>query len=197
MAEKLRIGEVAALFEVTTKTIRHYEEVGLLQPERAENGYRQYGPEEVLCLQRIRRLQGLGLSLKQIGRLLQEDDAWLWASVLRTLHEEVAAEIELLQARQEQIERLLDGELLHAVGAPLAPPDKVSEYLAQHLPQAHVALWQREETAYAFLGDLLAGAGHALRWLTMPAAPPPGFRRNGHGMAQPLAIPSAYDEEAI
>jgi hypothetical protein len=65
----LRIGEAARLVGVTTKkTIRHYEKVRLLgAPQRSEAGYRLYAAaDDLLRLQRVRRLQSLGLSLDRI-----------------------------------------------------------------------------------------------------------------------------------
>src|SRR6266567_4691376 len=74
MRTLLQIGEIAQLLGVTPKTIRHYEKMGLLaQPERTRAGYRLYDAQDLLRLQRIRRLQALGLSLKKIRALLDED----------------------------------------------------------------------------------------------------------------------------
>jgi DNA-binding transcriptional MerR regulator len=76
MNTKLHIGEVANLLGITPKTIRHYHKVGLLaEPQRTESGYRLYTAGDLLRLQRIRRLQALGLSLKQIKTLLGEQIA--------------------------------------------------------------------------------------------------------------------------
>src|SRR5437879_12380770 len=73
MSTQLLIGEVAKLLGITQKTIRHYHKVGLLaEPQRTESGYRLYSAGDLLRLQRIRRLQALGLSLKQIKILLGE-----------------------------------------------------------------------------------------------------------------------------
>ncbi|HZA46980.1 MAG TPA: MerR family transcriptional regulator [Rubrobacter sp.] len=65
----MSIGEAARLVGVTTKkTIRHYEKVRLLgAPQRSEAGYRLYAAaDDLLRLQRVRRLQSLGLSLGRI-----------------------------------------------------------------------------------------------------------------------------------
>ncbi len=73
MRGRLRIGEVAKLLGVTPKTVRHYEEVGLLkQPERTEAGYRLYSADDLLRLHRIKRLRSLGLSLTQVKGVLGE-----------------------------------------------------------------------------------------------------------------------------
>ena len=61
MRERLRIGEVAGLVGVTTKTVRHYEKFGLLQrPERSESGYRLYTADDLLEVYRSKRLRSLG-----------------------------------------------------------------------------------------------------------------------------------------
>ena len=73
MRTLLQIGEIAQLLGVTPKTIRHYQKIGLIaEPDRTEAGYRLFNAQDLLRLQRIRRLQALGLSLKQIKTLLGE-----------------------------------------------------------------------------------------------------------------------------
>ena len=63
----MKINEVEALVGITKKNIRFYEEQGLLAPRRnSENGYRDYGPEEVAVLRRIKLLRKLGLPLEEI-----------------------------------------------------------------------------------------------------------------------------------
>jgi DNA-binding transcriptional MerR regulator len=58
MREQFHIGEVAALVGVSPKTIRYYHEVGLLaEPPRTGAGYRLYTAQDLLRLQRIRRLR--------------------------------------------------------------------------------------------------------------------------------------------
>ena len=74
MDENLTIGEAADLLGVTRKALRHYEKLGLVTPDRSENGYRQYGPEDILRLQRVRQLQSLGLSLSRIKQVLRDYD---------------------------------------------------------------------------------------------------------------------------
>lgn len=72
----MRIGELAAAAGTTTKTLRFYEETGLLPPtERAANGYRDYGPEVLARLDFIRRGRVAGLSLAQIREVIDVRDA--------------------------------------------------------------------------------------------------------------------------
>ena len=66
----LKINEVEALVGITKKNIRFYEEKGLLSPRRnSENGYRDYGQEEVDALQRIKLMRKLGVPIEEIRRM--------------------------------------------------------------------------------------------------------------------------------
>ena len=76
-APLLRIQEVAAALGLTTRTIRYYEELGLLEPAGRSGGdYRQYDTDDV---ERLRFIKGLrddaGFSLAEIGQLLEDEAA--------------------------------------------------------------------------------------------------------------------------
>lgn len=74
----LRIGEVAKRVGTTTRTIRYYEELGLLEPtaERTSGAHRTYSEESVERLARIVRLkQLLGVSLEELGSIIEHEDA--------------------------------------------------------------------------------------------------------------------------
>ena len=71
----MRIGELAAVTGTTTKTLRFYEDAGLLRPEgRTATGYRQYGQDAVARLNFIRRGRAAGLTLAQIREVLDVRD---------------------------------------------------------------------------------------------------------------------------
>ncbi len=71
MAYGIQIGELAQRFDLNPKTIRYYEEIGILPtPERDPSGYRRYGDETIERLGFIRRARVLGLSLEEIGEIL-------------------------------------------------------------------------------------------------------------------------------
>lgn len=71
----MRIGEAAAAAGMTTKTLRFYEDRGLLPPaERASNGYRDYAGEIITRLKFIRRGRAAGLTLAQISDILSIRD---------------------------------------------------------------------------------------------------------------------------
>ncbi|MEU4067222.1 MerR family transcriptional regulator [Streptomyces wedmorensis] len=67
------IAEVARMSGVTARTLRHYDDIGLLPPARiGANGHRYYGERQLLTLQQILVLRALGLGLEVIGRVLAE-----------------------------------------------------------------------------------------------------------------------------
>ncbi|BBX18661.1 MerR family transcriptional regulator [Mycolicibacterium duvalii] len=71
MAELLRIGDVAARTELSIKTIRHYDDVGLVTPSaRSGGGFRLYTAEDVDLLIAIRRMKPLGFTLDEMRELL-------------------------------------------------------------------------------------------------------------------------------
>lgn len=68
-----RIGDLAKATNTTASTLRYYESAGLLPPpERTANGYRAYPPAAAGRIDFIRRAQALGLSIKEIKRLVDE-----------------------------------------------------------------------------------------------------------------------------
>ncbi len=72
----MRIGELGDRVGLTTKTIRYYESIGLLaEPERTESGYRDYTAEAVERLMFVRQAQVSGLTLAEIGSILDIKEA--------------------------------------------------------------------------------------------------------------------------
>jgi MerR family transcriptional regulator, repressor of the yfmOP operon len=86
-----RVGEVAESLGVSPRTIKYYEEIGLVEPEeRSPGGFRLYGEREVERLERILRMKGMGYSLAAIREILRVRDAAQEAdrvTILRTATE--------------------------------------------------------------------------------------------------------------
>jgi DNA-binding transcriptional MerR regulator len=71
MKDKMRIGELAERAGVTPRTIRYYEDLGLLGPnEREGQGFRYYTDAELFRLKKIDALKQMGLSLEEVGEVL-------------------------------------------------------------------------------------------------------------------------------
>jgi DNA-binding transcriptional MerR regulator/effector-binding domain-containing protein len=95
----MRIGDFSRLSRVSVKTLRYYDELGLIKPVRVDEftGYRYYEHEQLVRLNRLRALQDLGFSLEQIGQLL---DAGLSAEQMRVM----------LLSKSEEIKQRLQEE---------------------------------------------------------------------------------------
>ncbi len=154
------IGTVARLAQVSVRTLRYYDELGLLRPVWADpdTGYRWYAPDQLQRLHRILALRDLGVTLADIGRLL---DNGVSAEQLRGIlalrqaeaTERLAIETERLarvEARLRQLEEreMADYDIL-VKGVEAVWAAVVSEEVAgvAEIGAAHGRLWPRLETA--------------------------------------------------
>ena len=112
------IEQVAARTGLTKRTLRYYEEVGLLPPtDRTEGNYRRYSDDDIARLERIKNLRELlGFSLADIRKLLEADDERDHIKVAYKQETEPGAKIaqldrsdELIRSQLEIIEQKLTG----------------------------------------------------------------------------------------
>lgn len=119
----LRIGEAAEQAGVSPRTLRYYEELGLLHPARySTGGARRYAEEDVERLRRIRELQELlGFDLGEIGDILRNEDQLaelrneVQAGVTPERHRQILAEAmgindrlrALVRAKQERLAAMM------------------------------------------------------------------------------------------
>lgn len=119
----LPISEAAALAGTSTRTLRYYEELGLLRPSRhSVGGPRRYNEEDIARLKRIRELQELlGFDLGEIGDMLRNEDqladlrSEFQAGVTPQRHRQILGEaIEindrlrgLVRAKQERLQAMI------------------------------------------------------------------------------------------
>lgn len=109
------IQEVARRAGTTSRTLRYYGEVGLLEPSRiGSNGYRFYDEGSLVRLQRILLLRQLGLGVAEIARLLagEREPLAALARHLRVLEEEQGRLMRQIAAVETTIRRLGGGEQL-------------------------------------------------------------------------------------
>lgn len=93
------VKEVAQLSGVSVRTLHHYDRIGLLCPQKAENGYRYYTAENLEQLQQILFYKYLGFPLKKIKELLENE-----TDNLAQLEEQLY----LLTTEQERLSTLID-----------------------------------------------------------------------------------------
>lgn len=108
----MTVGEAAAATGLPAKTLRYYEEIGLVVPLRGANGYRRYRPSDVQKLGLVARARALGFSIDDCRALLAlwTDRGRASADVKRIAEghlAEIAAKIESLQAMRAVLERLV------------------------------------------------------------------------------------------
>ena len=114
MNGRLTIGQLAKLTGVPPKTIRYYEEVGILPPpERSESRYRLYSETDVRRLELIRRARALDMTVPEVGELLEwassgtcNDFQGRFLEVVRRKLEEVAQRIADLEHLKQDLQRL-------------------------------------------------------------------------------------------
>jgi DNA-binding transcriptional MerR regulator len=168
----MRIGELAALVGVSTRTVRHYHHLGLLpEPSRRVNGYRDYRLRDAVGLARVRRLAELGLSLDEIRDVLADDQGRELREVLQDLDADLARQQAAIAARRQRLAALL--------AAPdLGPDSTVSPQMAsvlRELPADDSAFGALDRELLALIDTGADAAGRAgladlLRPLTEPAA---------------------------
>ena len=198
----LRIGELAALTGVTTRTVRHYHAVGLLpEPVRRANGYRAYDLRAAVRLLRIRRLTELGLSLPEVRVALAGDPELDLPEILAELDADLAREEEAIRQRRARLHEprartgdlTVPGEVADllaglAAGLPGAVPDasltdplisslldrerEVLELLEGTRPEAFAAAAEQYRRALAD-PELLARTGELMRRFAAPAEAEP------------------------
>ena len=108
----MRIGELAQQTGVSRETLRFYESLGLIQAGRSSNGYRDYDSAVVLLVTYIRRAQGLGFSLQEIGQRLPE----VWESPnpesrMREILQQKLSEIDVRILQLAELKQQLNEQL--------------------------------------------------------------------------------------
>ena len=68
---RYKIGQIAKLSGLSHRTMRYYEEMGLLLSKRTKGGQRTYSEQDLVYLKRIVELKGLGFSLSEIERIFE------------------------------------------------------------------------------------------------------------------------------
>lgn len=121
----LKISEVAERTGLTASALRFYEDAGIVAPVRAANGYRAYTPADVESLLFVTRAKAVGLSLEEIGDLLELRDADRCGPLQDRLSEMIAARLEMTRSRTaelavfaEDLEGLLAGFGAHRPDGP-------------------------------------------------------------------------------
>lgn len=112
--------QLAELAGTTVKAIRHYHEIGLLdEPERASNGYKQYGTAHLVRVLQIVRMKELGVPLAQIATMGRADEDP--EAAIEVLDADLAATIERLQRIRAELAIVLKHRAPLDMPAPFQP----------------------------------------------------------------------------
>ncbi|MEQ8934321.1 MAG: MerR family transcriptional regulator [Amphiplicatus sp.] len=107
MKKRLTVGDLAKAAGVSVRTLRHYDEIGLLSPAFVgDNGYRYYGRDEFLRLQQIMLHREMRIPLKEIGSLLERQGAD-YAALLACHRDRLAAEAKRYRQLVKTIDRTI------------------------------------------------------------------------------------------
>jgi DNA-binding transcriptional MerR regulator len=108
----LKIGDFSRLSQIGIHALRNYDRLGLLQPEQIDEftGYRYYTLAQLPRAHRIMALKGMGLSLHQIGKMINESPS--------------LAELQgMLQLKQAELEQRIHEEQQQVIGRPFSLKD--------------------------------------------------------------------------
>lgn len=144
---KLTIGEFSKLCYVTVKTLRYYEQMGLLMPHEVDEwtGYRYYDVGQMQTMIKVRNLKSLGLSLDEIKEVMEQGGEKPDADLLARKIEETVNEICLLRQRMHELEQLQERT---------ANINRMSKITIRPLQGGVVASFRRHIKSYEELGNL-------------------------------------------
>ncbi|MGE5701007.1 MAG: MerR family transcriptional regulator [Clostridia bacterium] len=151
----LTIGQLARAFHISTKTLRHYETIGLFQPSKIgdDNQYRYYSMDQLTTLRNILYLRQLGLGLEVI-RGLQEsssfDDPQRIGLILQEHAERIRCEIKQKQLLLKNVEEMTEnimkwGKIVMEPKVIMVPEMTVvgMEYLSTNTEDSIPEMWDR------------------------------------------------------
>ena len=156
------------MMQVTVKTLRHYEQKGLLLPDKVDEwtGYRYYSIDQMQKLNTIRNLQQLGFSLDEIKEIFEEDSQVPTIEQLSEKIEETQRQLQKLRTRRER--------LLHWRNT-RKNISKMEKFSIQSLPEIIVASHREVIPNYEALGPLCVNViGPEMQRLGCEC-PPPGY----------------------
>ncbi|MGL1890411.1 MAG: MerR family transcriptional regulator [Spirochaetaceae bacterium] len=145
------IGEFSKINRITTKTLRHYDKIGLLKPNRTDDwtGYRYYSPDQLVVIRKILMLKDLGFSLLEIEELISGTKPFkqsLEQKILK-LEEQVIQSQSRLSSAVNYLKSLNKGEVMDR------------EVVIKSLPEVIVASMRTVVPNYASYFDIVPKMG--------------------------------------
>ena len=195
MTSRITIGEFSRASHLSVKTLRHYHEVGLLEPSQVDagNGYRYYAHDQIPLAQVIRRLRGLQMPVAEVKSVLAAPDPEARNRLIVAHLDRLEGDLAQTRAAVLELRGLLERpETPRAVEHRTVPPTAAIAIQATVDREDLLAWWQ------GALGELHAALG-AQR--LEPAGPPAGIYASGifqHGRGDATVfIPTSGPARAI
>lgn len=135
----MNVGAAASRSGLPAKTIRYYEEIGLIRPERAGNGYRDYSGDDIHRLAFLKRARNLGFSIddcRQLMALYQDR-----ARASQDVREIAAAHVVAIEEKVRELQsmRATLQKLVHACRGDDRPDCPILEEMAGEAPAGQSA----------------------------------------------------------
>ena len=165
---KLKIGEFSRLMQTTVKTLRHYEQIGLLLPDEVDEatGYRYYRMEQMQRLNAIKDLKSLGFSLDEIKDIYDDDTHTPSLEILEAKIDDCRRQLRELEQRRLRLAVLADSRKQLLI---------MENFSIQSLPEIIVASHREVVENYDAIGAMCVNViGPEMQRLGCKC-PPPGY----------------------
>ena len=165
---KLKIGEFSRLMQTTVKTLRHYEQIGLLLPDEVDEatGYRYYRMEQMQRLNAIKDLKSLGFSLDEIKDIYDDDTHTPSLEILEAKIDDCRRQLRELEQRRLRLAVLADSRKQLLI---------MEKFSIQSLPEIIVASHREVVENYDAIGAMCVNViGPEIQRLGCKC-PPPGY----------------------
>jgi bifunctional DNase/RNase len=186
-----KVGDLARATGLTIRALHHYDEIGLLVPDRTPSGHRVYGPAEVERLYRVLALRDAGIALDEIAAVLDDVEVSLVDTVRRhvaAVEHEIAQRHRLLDRLREMLdalERTAEPSVEKLIGAveAMTVVEATIEDIVTREPWA--AAWETSPPWVVLLRE--TGGDRILPiWIGEPEAMALAIQRSGASLARPM-----------
>jgi len=167
MTVRLTIGEFSKMTYLSVKALRHYHDVGLLEPADVDpqSGYRHYSADQVATAQAIRRFRDLDMPIEQVRTVLQAPD-------VATRNRAILDHLEVMQEQLERTQHTVAS--LHGLLTTPAAPQPVDYRTLPATPALAVRAIVTFDAAADWLGDAYAELHDALDAAAVTPSGPDG-----------------------
>jgi DNA-binding transcriptional MerR regulator len=205
MTVRLTIGDFSRMTHLSVKALRHYHDVGLLEPDEIDrfSGYRYYRPDQVATAQVIRRFRDLGMPIDEVRAVLDAPDPEHRNEVIMAHLQRMQEQLAQTEATVTSLRQLLDPHptplAVEYRTVPAFPALAIAETVAvEEGMEWWMGAFDELHRTAAEIGMMTAGPGGALfpgefyelekgdlvAYLPLPDLPPTGSDR-----AQPYVVP--------